>query len=131
MVIGTLVGLTAIRLSGLYLALITLMFAGATTVVLSVIDFPNGGGGFTGRTSSPDLSGLAAVRRPSLAEATPRTTATSSIVAAIMFVLALIHVAGKPGPRVGVDPRERAGRAGGGREHHASTRSGRSRWRRS
>ena len=31
--IGTLVGLPALRLSGLYLALITLMFAGATTVV--------------------------------------------------------------------------------------------------
>ena len=35
---------------GLYLALITLMFAGATTIVLAAIDFPNGGGGFTGRT---------------------------------------------------------------------------------
>ena len=32
--IGMLVGLPALRLSGLYLALITLMFAGATTVVL-------------------------------------------------------------------------------------------------
>ena len=60
MVIGVLVGLTAIRLSGLYLALITLMFAAATTVVLRLIDFPNGGGGFTGHTSSPDLSGLRA-----------------------------------------------------------------------
>jgi branched-chain amino acid transport system permease protein len=36
MVIGVLVGLTAIRLSGLYLALVTLMFAAATTVVLGV-----------------------------------------------------------------------------------------------
>ena len=33
--IGVLVGLPALRLSGLYLALITLMFAGATTIVLS------------------------------------------------------------------------------------------------
>ena len=57
MAIGVLVGLTAIRLSGLYLALITLMFAAATTVVLSVIDFPNGGGGFTGHTSSPEPVG--------------------------------------------------------------------------
>ena len=52
MAIGVLVGLTAIRLSGLYLALVTLMFACATVVVLSVIDFPNGGGGFTGHTST-------------------------------------------------------------------------------
>jgi len=34
--IGVLVGLPALRLSGLYLALVTLMFAGATTIVLSV-----------------------------------------------------------------------------------------------
>ena len=46
-VIGTLVGLPALRLSGLYLALITLMFAGAMTIILAVVDFPNGGGGFT------------------------------------------------------------------------------------
>ena len=97
MLIGTLVGLTAIRLSGLYLALITLMFAGATTVVLSVIDFPNGGGGFTGRTSTPDLSGLAPVRRPSIAGGDTAYYRYTVIVVAIMFVLALIHVAGKPG----------------------------------
>ena len=79
-VIGTLVGLPALRLSGLYLALITLMFAGATTVVLSVIDFPNGGGGFKGRSLTGALTtehapGPAAVDR---GRRTPRTTATSS-----------------------------------------------------
>jgi branched-chain amino acid transport system permease protein len=97
MAIGLLVGLTAIRLSGLYLALVTLMFAGATTVVLSVIDFPNGGGGFTGHTSSPDLSGLANVRRPDIAVGDTAYYRYVVIVTAILFVLALIHVAGKPG----------------------------------
>jgi branched-chain amino acid transport system permease protein len=97
MAIGVLVGLTAIRLSGLYLALITLMFAAATTVVLSVIDFPNGGGGFTGHTSSPDLSGLANVRRPSIAVSDTAYYRYVVIVTAIVFVLALLHVAGKPG----------------------------------
>ena len=63
--VGMLIGLPAIRLSGLYLALITLMAAGAVNVVLVAINFPNGGGGFTGRTSTPDLSGLQPVRRPS------------------------------------------------------------------
>ena len=48
MVLGTLVGLPALRMSGLYLALITLMLAGAITVVLDDINFPNGGKGFTG-----------------------------------------------------------------------------------
>jgi branched-chain amino acid transport system permease protein len=97
MVIGTLVGLPALRLSGLYLALITLMFAGATTVALSVWDFPNGGGGFTGRTSNVDLSGTAPVRRPSMAVADTQYYRYVVVVAAIMFLLALAHVATKPG----------------------------------
>src|SRR5207248_10404295 len=90
-VIGVLVGLTAIRLSGLYLALITLMFAGATTVVLSVWDFPNGGGGFTGHTSSPDLSGLANVRRPAMAVGETAYYRYVVVVALIIFVIALVH----------------------------------------
>src|SRR3954471_6055031 len=45
-VLGTLVGLPALRLSGLFLALITLMLAGAITVVLTTTQFPNGGPGF-------------------------------------------------------------------------------------
>ena len=96
-VIGVLVGLPALRLSGLYLALVTLMFAGATTVVLSVIDFPNGGGGFTGRTANVNLSGLAPVRRPSWAEADTAYYRYVVAVAALMFLLALVHVSNKPG----------------------------------
>src|SRR5208283_3802948 len=42
MVLGTVIGLPALRLSGLYLALITLMLAGALTVLLSTVNFPNG-----------------------------------------------------------------------------------------
>ncbi len=96
-VIGVLVGLPALRLSGLYLALITLMFAGAMTVVLSVIDFPNGGGGFTGRTTNVDLSGLAPVRRPAVAHSDIAYYRYVVIVSALMFLLALVHVATKPG----------------------------------
>src|ERR1700704_6846547 len=58
--VGVLIGLPALRLSGLYLALITLMAAGAVNVVLTTINFPNGGHGFTGHTSTPNLSGLEA-----------------------------------------------------------------------
>jgi branched-chain amino acid transport system permease protein len=97
MVIGVLVGLPALRLSGLYLALITLMFAGAATVILSVIDFPNGGGGFTGHTSTPDLSGLPPVRRPSMAEGDTAFYRYTVVVCALLFLLALAHVATKPG----------------------------------
>ena len=95
--IGVIIGLPALRLSGLYLALITLMFAGATTVALGATDFPNGGHGFLGHTSSSSLIGLAPVRRPSIATSDVAYYRYVVIVAAIMFVLALVHVAGKPG----------------------------------
>jgi branched-chain amino acid transport system permease protein len=96
-VIGVLVGLPALRLSGLYLALITLMFAGATTIVLAAIDFPNGGGGFTGRTATIDTSGLSPVRRPSWAVGDTAYYRYVVLVSTVMFLLALVHVASKPG----------------------------------
>src|SRR6187200_2343483 len=95
--IGVLIGLPAIRLSGLHLALITLMAAGAVNVVLVAINFPNGGGGFTGRTSTPDLSGLQAVRRPSIAEGDTAYYRYVVVVAALIFLVALLHVRSKPG----------------------------------
>jgi branched-chain amino acid transport system permease protein len=95
--IGVLIGLPAIRLSGLHLALITLMAAGAVNVVLVAINFPNGGGGFTGRTDTPDLAGLQPVRRPSLAEGDTAYYRYVVVVAALMFLVALLHVRSKPG----------------------------------
>ena len=96
--IGVLVGLPALRLSGLYLALITLMFAGATTIVLSVTDFPSGGGGFTGRSSTGALTtSTPPVRRPSWAVGDVAYYRYTIIVCAILFLIALIHVAAKPG----------------------------------
>ena len=65
MVLGTLVGLPALRMSGLYLALITLMLAGAITVVLATINFPNGGHGFTGYNGASVH--IPPIRRPSIA----------------------------------------------------------------
>jgi branched-chain amino acid transport system permease protein len=96
--IGVLVGLPALRLSGLYLALITLMFAGAVTIVLSVTDFPNGGGGFKGTASAGALTtSTPPVRRPSWAEADVAFYRYTAIVALILFVFVLVHVATKPG----------------------------------
>lgn len=46
---GLLVGLPALRMRGLYLALITLMMAAAFQVLVNVIGFPDGGTGFTGK----------------------------------------------------------------------------------
>jgi branched-chain amino acid transport system permease protein len=94
-VLGTLVGLPALRLSGLYLALITLMLAGAITVVLASTEFPNGGGGFLGRTESS--FGNPSVRRPSIAATDPAYFRYTVAVAALMFLLALWHIRSKPG----------------------------------
>ena len=101
--IGVLVGLPALRLSGLYLALITLMFAGATTIVLAAIDFPNGGGGFTGG------------RRPSTSRACPRFADRRGPRRYLVLPLRRPrhhpHASARPrarseqaGPRLGIDP---------------------------
>ncbi len=95
MVLGTLVGLPALRMSGLYLALITLMLAGAITVVLDNINFPNGGHGFTGYNGSSVH--IPPIRRPSIAASDPAFFRYSVIVAALMFVLVLLHLRGRPG----------------------------------
>jgi branched-chain amino acid transport system permease protein len=95
MVLGTLVGLPALRLSGLYLALITLMLAGAITVVLATTNFPNGGHGFLGYNGS--TVHIPAIRRPSIANTDPAFLRYSVVVAALMFVLTLAHVRTRPG----------------------------------
>jgi branched-chain amino acid transport system permease protein len=95
MVLGTLIGLPALRLSGLYLALITLMLAGAISVVLAATNFPNGGGGFKGYTDT--LQGSASVRRPAIATSDPAYYRYTLVFAALLFGLALWHVRSKPG----------------------------------
>jgi branched-chain amino acid transport system permease protein len=95
--IGVLIGLPALRLSGLHLALITLMFAGAVNVVLAITNFPNGGGGFLGHIAAGDLSALNPVRRPEIAVGDTAYYRYAVIACAVMFGLGLLHVAGKPG----------------------------------
>ncbi len=46
---GLILGLPALRMRGLYLALLTLMIAAAVQVVVNVIGFPDGGAGWTGK----------------------------------------------------------------------------------
>jgi branched-chain amino acid transport system permease protein len=95
MVLGTLVGLPALRMSGLYLALITLMLAGAITVALEAINFPNGGHGFTGYDSASVH--IPPIRRPSIATTDPAFFRYSVVVATLMFLLVLAHIRGRPG----------------------------------
>jgi branched-chain amino acid transport system permease protein len=95
MVLGTLVGLPALRMSGLYLALITLMLAGAITVTLSNINFPNGGSGFTGYNGAS--LHIPPIRRPSIATTDPAFFRYSVIVGVLMFLLVFFHIRGRPG----------------------------------
>jgi branched-chain amino acid transport system permease protein len=95
MVLGTLVGLPALRLSGLYLALITLMLAGAITVALNNINFPNGGHGFTGYNGAS--LHIPPIRRPSVAVTDQAFFRYAVVVAILMFLLVLIHIRGRPG----------------------------------
>ncbi|MVO16632.1 branched-chain amino acid ABC transporter permease [Parasedimentitalea huanghaiensis] len=64
MVLGWVLALPALRLRGLYLALVTLMAAGGLEIILSTFQFPNGGSGFWGVQTG---SG-AGFRRPALAQ---------------------------------------------------------------
>jgi branched-chain amino acid transport system permease protein len=95
MILGTLVGLPALRMSGLYLALITLMLAGAITVALATINFPNGGHGFTGYNGGS--THIPPIRRPSIAATDPAYFRYSVVVAILMFLLVLVHIHGRPG----------------------------------
>ena len=95
MVAGVLIGLPALRLRGLYLALITLMLAGGITVVLATVNFPNGGHGFLGYNGS--LLHIPPIRRPSIAASDPAYYRYSVIVAIVMFALVLAHIKTKPG----------------------------------
>jgi branched-chain amino acid transport system permease protein len=93
--LGTLVGLPALRMRGLYLALITLMLAGAITVVLASLNFPNGGHGFSGYNGAQVH--IPPIRRPGIATTDPAYFRYSVIAAVIMFLIVLVHVRTKPG----------------------------------
>lgn len=63
--VGMLAGLPALRLKGLYLALVTLMLAGGFQVVVSATGFPDGGPGWLGRISGSERL---LMPRPALAQ---------------------------------------------------------------
>jgi branched-chain amino acid transport system permease protein len=95
MVAGMVTGLPALRLRGLYLALITLMLAGAITVVLATVNFPNGGHGFLGYNGS--LVHIPPIRRPGIAAPDAAYFRYAVIVAIVMFALVYAHIKTKPG----------------------------------
>ena len=88
-VIGVLVGLPALRLSGLNLAIVTLMFAAAFSVVFNATGFPDGGDGFLGRAAGSEQR--LALERPTLGESDAAYFRYVLIVAALMFGLIAAH----------------------------------------
>ena len=95
MVLGTLVGLPALRMRGLYLALITLMLAGSISVVLATTNFPNGGGGFLGYNGNAVHT--PPIRRPGIATSDPAFLRYSIVVAILMFLFVVWHLRTRPG----------------------------------
>lgn len=92
-VIGVLVGLPALRLSGLNLAIVTLMLAGAFEVVFNITRFPNGGPGLLGRATS----GQTVLPRTALGTSDPAYFRYVVVVAVAVFVVLAVHLTTRPG----------------------------------
>ena len=94
-VIGVAVGLPALRLSGLHLALVTLMAAGAITLVLKTTHFPNGGIDLAGVITS--TSSVRTMPRPDIAVTQGAFLQYCLVVATLLFLLAYWHLRSRPG----------------------------------
>ena len=94
MIIGTLIGLPALRLSGLSLALVTLMFAAFAEVFFNNFGFPDGNNGWQGNADSISTTYLT---RPSYVESNTSMWFYVVIVAALMFLLLWFFLKGRPG----------------------------------
>lgn len=92
--VGVLWGLPALRLRGLFLALVTLMLAGAFQVVISVWGFPDGGPGFIGKMASGQR---AVMERPLLAQGDAAYLIYVAMVMALMLALLEWHRISRPG----------------------------------
>ncbi len=94
-VIGVMIGLPALRVSGLYLALVTLMLAAGHGDRSRKIEFPNGGSGFKGVVTT--ISDIKPTRRPSFATTDVAYYRFIVIGAFVMFMLASYVLSRKPG----------------------------------
>jgi branched-chain amino acid transport system permease protein len=91
--IGMILALPAMRMKGLYLALITLMAAGGFQIVFSAMQFPNGGEGFWGVA----LKSPGEMRRPLLAVEDAAYFRYSIVVVILGMLLARRHEKTRPG----------------------------------
>lgn len=92
--VGLVVGLPALRLRGLYLALVTLMVAGGLDQVFTATGFPNGADGFLGYASSGQLQRMS---RPDFAVGDVAYFRLALAVMVALFVVVRLHVRARPG----------------------------------
>lgn len=93
MICGWLLALPALRMRGLYLALVTLMAAGGLEIVFSTFQFPNGGTGFWG----VNIGSTAPFRGPALAQTPAAFLRYVVTMTTLAFLLIEAHRRTAPG----------------------------------
>jgi len=93
-VVGLVFGLPALRLRGLYLALVTLMIAGGFQTLISAWGFPDGGAGFLGRAEG---AGRRMLAKPWLAQSAGAYFFYVCCVATACFMAVAWHRQARPG----------------------------------
>jgi branched-chain amino acid transport system permease protein len=92
-VIGMIFAYPALKMRGLYLALVTLMVSGGFSIVINVIQFPNGGPGLSGFA----VQSVSYIPRPLLAGSDSAYFAYCVLVVALGFLLIRWHETSSPG----------------------------------
>jgi len=93
-IVGLIFGIPALRLRGLYLALVTLMLAGGFQTIIGAWGFPDGGSGFLGRA---DGAGRAMLPRPDIAQGSVSYFVYVSLIATLGLLISQWHKVAKPG----------------------------------
>ena len=91
--VGMIFAYPALRMRGLYLALVTLMAAGGFGILVNVTQFPNGGDGFMGFA----VKSVSYMPRPLLAQSDAAYFRYCIAVIFLGFGLITLHERGKPG----------------------------------
>ena len=112
-VVGLIVGLPALRMRGLYLAIITLMMAGAIQVLISAFGFPDGGPGILGKSNGVRMM----MARPIVALSDEAYFRYALVVLALCYGLVYAHMRGRPGRAWAMIRRGEVVRSGGRRRY--------------
>jgi branched-chain amino acid transport system permease protein len=92
--LGAVIGLPALRIKGLYLALATLLTAGAIEKIVAATGFPDGGSGVLGRDS---VGARVAMGRPAIARSDAAYFRFIVVVTALCFVAVAVVRVGRFG----------------------------------